>query len=218
MTTTTAESMNQPASQTPQHPTPAQVRRGRRMALLLFTVGFGPMILATVMFYTGWLNPTGHSNQGVLVQPVVPVDQLQLRGVGGEPLAERFGLSETEGQWLLLVVAEDCDGACEQLLYLARQVPVALGKNANRVARAAYVGQIGAELSATWEQQYRAMERLSLAPDSRPQWPEGVRPGQAPAVLLVDPLGNVLMRYDERHSGKDMLKDIKHLLKLSQIG
>ena len=45
-------------------PTPAQVRRGRRTALLLFAVGFGPLILATVMYYTGWLNPEGISSNG----------------------------------------------------------------------------------------------------------------------------------------------------------
>ena len=40
-------------------PTPEQARRGRRTAFLLFALGFGPMIVATIMFYTGWLNPAG---------------------------------------------------------------------------------------------------------------------------------------------------------------
>ena len=36
------------AQQQEAEPTPDQVRRGRRTALLLFAIGFGPMILATV--------------------------------------------------------------------------------------------------------------------------------------------------------------------------
>ena len=36
-------------------PTPEQVRRGRRTAFLLFALGFGPMIVATIMFYTRFL-------------------------------------------------------------------------------------------------------------------------------------------------------------------
>ena len=61
MTTTTADNVTPGVE-----PTPEQTRRGRRTALLLFAVGFGPMVLATIMFYTGWLNPAGHSNQGQL--------------------------------------------------------------------------------------------------------------------------------------------------------
>src|SRR5690554_8209372 len=74
MTTTTADNVTPGVE-----PTPEQTRRGRRTALLLFAVGFGPMVLATIMFYTGWLNPAGHSNQGQLLQPVVPVQALNLR-------------------------------------------------------------------------------------------------------------------------------------------
>ena len=66
MTSTTAEHSTRDDA-----PTPAQVRRGRRTALLLFALGFGPMILATVMFYTGWLNPDGYSNQGQAVGTTV---------------------------------------------------------------------------------------------------------------------------------------------------
>ena len=72
-------------------PTPEQARRGRRTAFLLFALGFGPMIVATIMFYTGWLNPAGHTNNGVLLQPVAPVSTLNLETASGTPLAERFG-------------------------------------------------------------------------------------------------------------------------------
>ena len=76
-------------AETGQHkpePTPAQIRRGRRIALLLFAIGFGPMIVASVMFYTGWMNPTGQSNNGTLVQPPVAVSDLGL--VNGEGILE----------------------------------------------------------------------------------------------------------------------------------
>lgn len=212
MTMTMADEM------TAQHPSPEQVRRGRRMALLLFAVGFGPMILATIMFYTGWLNPGGHTNRGVLLDPVAPVSQLQLQGAGGTPLADRFGPLQSDSRWMLMVVAGSCDERCESLLYLARQVNIALGKNASRVERAAWLGSMPASLASRWQQDYGLMERLAPVGDVAPQWPDGVRPDEQPRILLVDPFGNVIMHYGSEHTGKDMLKDLKHLLKLSQIG
>ncbi|MDC0661001.1 hypothetical protein [Marinobacter sp. SS21] len=215
MTTTTANAMT---DHTPSQSSPEQLRRGRRMAWLLFAVGFGPMLLATAMYYTGWLNPAGHTNQGELLQPPVAVTELALVGADGQPLAQRFAPQAAEAKWLLLVVADGCAGSCEQLLYLARQVNIALGKNANRVAGAAWVGQLPNALAQRWPDDYRTIERLTVLPEAVPAWPEQLAPAEAPSLLLVDPLGNVMMRYDSSHRGEAMLKDLKHLLKLSQIG
>ena len=213
MTTTTADSLSHSDG-----PSPAQVRRGRRTAMLLFAVGFGPMLVATVMFYTGWLNPTGQSNQGQLVQPPVPVAELNLQTAAGNPLQVRFGVDVADPKWLMLVASERCAEDCEQLLYLARQVKVALGKNAPRVGRAAYLGTVPADLERRWSDEYQLMERLQPAAGKTPAWPAGINPEQQPRILLVDPFGNVMMHYGREHTGKQLLKDLKHLLKLSQIG
>lgn len=213
---TTADSMNQ--NDEKDKMSPEQVRRGRRMALLLFAVGFGPMIFATVMYYTGWMNPTGHSNHGELIKPSVPVAELQLESADGQPFAERFGPELVEPEWMMLVVADDCGDTCEDLLYRARQVNIALGKNANRVNRSAWVGGMSEDLAARWPEEYSSMERLTLSGSGEPSWPSSVDPKQQPRILVVDPFGNIIMHYGSEHTGKEMLNDLKHLLKLSQIG
>lgn len=213
---TTAEKMHQNDQE--DAVSPEKVRRGRRTALLLFAIGFGPMIFATIMYYTGWLNPAGHSNNGELIQPPAPLAQMQLEGANGKPLADRFGPEAVDPEWMMLVVSGDCTADCEELLYRARQVNIALGKNANRVNRSAWLGSVSEDLGARWNDEYRSMERLSIAGEGAPQWPVGISPEQAPRILLVDPFGNVIMHYGSEHTGKDMLKDLKHLLKLSQIG
>ena len=38
------------------------------------------------------------------------------------------------------------------------------------------------------------------------------------SIFLIDPLGNVILKYNEKFEGKKLLKDIKKLLKLSRIG
>lgn len=201
-----------------EEPDPEQVRRGRRTALLLFAAGFGPMILATLMYVTGWLNPAGHTNEGMLVQPLLPVEQLSLETAAGEPFSARFGAGQTDPQWYMLVVSEHCGSDCERLLYLSRQVNIALGKNAPRVSRTAWLGSLPGELESRWQAEYRLMERLQVSAGSLPAWPEGVNPAEQPGLLLVDPFGNVMMRYGPDHTGKQLLKDLKRLLKLSQVG
>ena len=44
-------------------------------------------------------------------------------------------------------------------------------------------------------------------------------PGErAHSLFIVDPLGNLMMRHDASHTTKDLLSDLKKLLKLSHIG
>lgn len=211
--------MTRSAKDTPEaEPSPEQVRRGRRMAMLLFAIGFGPMIFATMMFYTGWFNPGGQSNNGTLVQPPVSVTEFHLLGENGQPLEDRFGPEHREARWMLLVSAGTCDADCEQLLYLARQVNVALGKNSSRVTRGAWLDEVPEELGQRWSTEYTAMERLTLKGETRPTWPQGVEPQNEPRILLVDPFGNVMLHYGTEHTGKQILSDLKHLLQLSQIG
>lgn len=212
MTSTTADH-----SSSGDTPTPSQVRRGRRTALLLFVIGFGPMILATVMFYTGWLNPEEYSNEGQLITPPVAIGDLALLGHDGKPLEHRFGAEQEDRSWLLMVTADQCNRGCKELLYLARQVNIALGKNANRLNRAALVGSVPAKPGKAWSDEYRLTERLQQAPGSN-AWPEALGSRSEPAILLIDPLGNIMMKYTSEHTGKQMLKDLKHLLKLSTIG
>lgn len=188
-------------------------RRGRRVALLMFAIGFGPLLIASMMYYTGWMNPSGTTNNGVLIEPALPVGELRLTESDGQPLEARFGPDVPEPSWLMLIAATDCQSACERLLYLARQVNTALGKNQDRLERAAWLQRPPEDLS-----DYPDMPLLeSTAPDPT-TWPGDINLKKTPQIYLVDPFGNILMRYGAEHSGKAMLEDLKQLMKLSQIG
>jgi hypothetical protein len=43
-------------------------------------------------------------------------------------------------------------------------------------------------------------------------------PGSAPTILLVDPLGNLVLRYGADPDIKGLAKDLTRLLKASRIG
>jgi hypothetical protein len=40
----------------------------------------------------------------------------------------------------------------------------------------------------------------------------------APQLWIIDPHGNLVLRYEPTVKGKDLLNDLRHLLKLSNIG
>jgi hypothetical protein len=42
--------------------------------------------------------------------------------------------------------------------------------------------------------------------------------GQTTAIWLIDPLGNIILRYDASALDNRMLLDLRYLLKVSQIG
>lgn len=156
---------------------------------------------AVFFFFPDWV-PTGTTNQGELIVPVVPGDE-----ISGE-------LLELQSWVLLQPVAMDCNEACIQMLYLSRQVIIGLGKDASRIKRAviapAGVSDRFADLLDSDHGDARIIEAdtrlLDQANDSRP------------VLFLMDPNGNVLMYYSLEKAGKPMMKDLKHLLKVSNIG
>jgi len=115
-----------------------------------------------------------------------------------------------------------CDKVCEHALYLARQVNVGLGKDASRVQRALLVSgnNLAEESRALIERDYPRLLVIFYQPGL-------VEAGLGPAIggrdiqghiFLCDPNGNIMMYYTAAQGGKEILEDLKHLLKISNIG
>jgi cytochrome oxidase Cu insertion factor (SCO1/SenC/PrrC family) len=123
------------------------------------------------------------------------------------------GAFDAKGHWWLLQVANGCDQACHDTMGILHQIHVALGKEADRVQRGiialakpksgSKVGHQDAQLAYLYLQQSSA-SKVSL-------WHNG-------GIYVVDPLGNVVMRFDAKVSPKLLLKDMKWLLRGSHIG
>lgn len=176
------------------------ISHNRRSLLVLFAIGFVPVIVAwVVFFYFPQLLPTGTTNEGDLISPPVQ--------------AETLGLAGQTGEWtLLLPIGASCDADCKERLYLARQVNVALGKEAPRVHRLA-LWTAGMAPAAEILAEYPNLESLPVNANL-----VASTLGDINRIYLMDPLGNIFMVYSLDKAGKPMLKDIKHLLKISNIG
>lgn len=184
-------------------PDPVRRRRGRLQLLLILAVAVGPMVLATVMYKFQFWVPDGRSYHGQMI--------------GNGMHREQLGVQADEQRWQLLVTAPaECTRQCQQLVYLARQIQVGLGRDASRASHAlASAEPLATEYQALLSREYPRLQRLGLDIDRYRSQTPGL---QEPQLWIIDPHGNLVLRYDATVKGKDLLNDMRHLLKLSNIG
>ena len=190
-------------SDTPRSPDPAIRRRGRLQLLLILLLTLGPMALATSMYTLKFWVPESRNYHGEMIG----------NGQGRAAL----GVTSDEQRWQLLVTApQGCDADCQQLVYLARQLQIGLGRDASRATHALAVGQpVDAAYATRLQREYPQLQRYTLHVPTYTQSAEGNGSAQ---LWIVDPHGNLVLRYDPQVKGKDVLTDLRHLLKLSNIG
>jgi len=181
-------------------PSPEQVRRGRVKLALLALFFIAPFVLAWLAWRYEWATGTT-SNYGELITPARPLQ--------GEAFAR------LRGKWLLVTFdAAACDRYCERKLYFMRQIRRAQGKNEGRVDRLWLLtdgGAPSAELLAAIEGTHRAPAAGLAA-----QFPAAG--ALADHIYLVDPLGNLMMRYPREPDPSRMLKDLQRLLRVAGAG
>ena len=191
-------------------------RRGRRRLLLIAVIFFTPMLLAWLVYFGPQdLRPEGRTNYGELQQPVAPLE-LALRDAQGAPLAEPW-----DGKWTLLqVLPADCDAACAARVVEMRQLRKSLHRRRTRVQRLVVLPDAATaqELAAQWGAEQPFLRYAVLPASDHAALAARINQGDAGAVALIDPLGNYVLRYAGEADLRGMYKDIKRLLKLSNIG
>ena len=173
-----------------------------------------PVVLAYVLYFSGAI--TTYSNHGEILDPVIDVSQLKLKDDSNAPIPREVFTRK----WLLIsFVGADCDEACNARLYDSRQVHKALGKDQDRVERMiVHLQPASADLSKLIKDEYpnavnvHGDEKIiSSTFGSAAQINEN-------QIYIMDPIGNVMMRFSQEQSKKDIKSDIQKLLKVSQIG
>jgi hypothetical protein len=167
----------------------------RNKLLWVAAVCSAPLVLGTAAYLLGW-SPGAPSNYGELIPPRIV-----------EPL------KEFRGKWLLVSFdAAQCDSYCERKLYVMRQVRRAQGKEMERLERLWVLTDSGkprAEVLAASEGNRIARnENLSAAFPGNP----------ADHIYVVDPLGNLMMRFPRDPDPSKVIKDLQRLLKYSRFG
>lgn len=153
--------------------------------------------------------PTANYGQLLLPPATVPAHAFQRRD------GAAFRFQDLRGKWVL--VASDsgrCPQSCAAKLTAMRQARLALGREAGRVARVFVADDLAAPDAAALEP-YPGMEIVTTPPGL--QLAPGAGNDRA-HIYLVDPLGNVMMRWPAAPDAKRMHGDLKRLLKASQVG
>lgn len=185
--------------------------------LLLAAIGL-PMVMAYVVFSTGLGMPTGTVNKGDLLLPATPLTDINITLENGQPLA----LLEGKKKWRWLIVGDNsCAKACQENLYLSRQVHIRLGDKAVRLERL-YLNTDTAYSPAFAQQLRQQHPRLVMAHVNADEWQQVLQQSNAADLALdgthlyvVDQQGFAMMTYSTSHEGSDLLDDIKRLLKYS---
>ena len=162
-----------------------------------------------------------------LVILALAVQALRGRGEPGQPLKlpllllgvvilqAAFGMwTVTLKLWPQVVTAPgECAADCQQLVYLARQIHIGLGREAARGAHALATVSIPEDFATQLAREYPQLQRFTLDAGRYP-----AERGQAAQLWIVDPHGNLVLRYDAVANGKQVLTALRLLLKLSNIG
>lgn len=194
-----------------------RARNLRTLALLagLFLV---PLALAFLTYYGSSWRPTHTVNHGRLISPVRALAAVSLPRVLPAP-EEAAAPALFRAQWSLVYVGSGtCDDSCRQALFVMRAARLALNTDMSRVAQVFLVTQ---ECCA---REYLAREYAGLqvfdaeGAAAQPLLAAFRAEERAHTLFVVDPLGNLMMRYDARQNSRGLLEDLQKLLRLSHIG
>lgn len=194
--------------------TPDETRRSRIKAGLLFAIAIAPLIAATTMYYTGWGIPSSTTNNGEFVDTRDRISDMDLVTSGNESFTRRFLPDNEDAKWWIIVTADRCEQACRDWLEVSRSVHRRLHRDADRVRR----GFLAADGTVPDSGQHPRIVTLNGPNGGNPFAPKARSDATNGTVFVVDPMGNLVLRYDSRHNGTDLLDDMEHLLDSSPLG
>ncbi len=184
-------------------------KSNRRKFLLLLALMSAPVIVSYVLYFTEYRPKSTH--YGDLI-PIVKVTGIGVNQNDNTILR----MKDLHGKWTLVMVdSGQCDEACIKKLYFMRQVRLVQGKEKHRIERLWLINddvRPDDELIKQYEGTY-----FVSAKDSEILGYIETQETQTKHIYLIDPIGNLMMRFPEDVDGTKMGHDLKRLLHVSQI-
>lgn len=187
------------------------------IAILVITLV--PLIAAYVAYFTGMGVPDDTVNEGVLLSPPKNIGVILADAEGDIP-----ELNNNLKWRLLIPIPPHCGEACQQNLYITRQVHIRLAEKGERVER--FAVNIGGADGTHFLQQIQpdqpGLESFTVAESVWHEWLRGTNVPDDLAdghyYLLVDQVGFAMMFFTTNHDGNQLLKDLKRVLRYSPGG
>jgi hypothetical protein len=181
--------------------------------LMVLLACAAPVVASYITYY--WVRPEARRNFGELIQPTRAIPAIEVKRLDGTKMM----LTELKGQWLLVSVAgAACDAACQQHLYLQRQILVSLGKERPRTEWVWLVND-KSEVPPALLPALEEATVLRIDPKALAQWlqPEANKKLED-HLYMVDPVGEWMMRFPAQLNNEGALKakrDMERLLRAS---
>jgi len=202
----------------------SNVKKNRATMLALFALFILPVVLAYIAFFNGWFaNATKNHGELLSEQNVVDIEDYILKRKDGVTITGKE--FETLYWWLIPIDLTKCDEACIKLnLHTVNQTYMGLGKESERINQLIVlppdtkidIGDFPTAYSPFSNTGVKAIEKTRSGLD---------KDLQSNYIYLVDPLGNIFMRYPLVHDktkaaakSKDLRTDILRLFKYSRLG
>lgn len=196
----------------------ASAKQKPYMLLVLVLIPIFVVLAASFVFYTGIGMPKDTRNKGVLIVPPQQINDIQPLDIQGKSFV--FERKKEESRWTFLTArSAACSDECKQRFWMNRQTRTALGQYQERVRRVWLVteGKLDGE-TEQWLQKEHA-DVVVLYGDSA-KWQQllaqsnyRVADENQTNFFLVDPDGFVMMYYTMQNTYKDIMTDMKFLLK-----
>lgn len=184
-------------------------KSNRRKLLLLLALMCAPVVISYALYFLDYKPESKH--YGDLI-PIVKVTGKATNQVDNTILR----MKDLHGKWVLVTIdSGHCDEACQQKLYFMRQVRLVQGKQKHRIERLWLINDDvipDAELVKEYEGTF-----FAKAQDSEILGFIETKEIQTKHIYLIDPMGNLMMRFPENVDGTKMGHDIKRLLHVSQL-
>lgn len=179
-------------------------RRTRRRLVLIALIGFAPIVLSYLAYYTRPRD--ARVNYGELIVEAAP-PRIAGKGLDGAP----FDISDLRGRWVVLHSAPGgCGGDCDGALYASRQARTIQNAERERVVRVWLVTGGAPPAAKTLAEHPDLTVVLDATASPLPR-------GDG-AIYLVDPLGNFVLAWPSKPDVKAMARDLGRLLRASSIG
>ena len=190
---------------------PASHWKRYRVLYAVLAVCIAPVLASYFAYYVA--PPSGRTNYGTLIVPPRPVPAaMRMTSLDGE----EFSFRSLAGKWVMVSTGQaDCAGPCQLALLQMRQQRLMTGKEQDRVERVWLVTD-DAPPSALVLRDYAGTHIVrasagtvrELLPLDSASAPEGF-------VWLVDPMGNVMLRWPPDPEPQKVKKDLARLLTAS---
>lgn len=191
-----------------------QQQAGRWKLFAVLMVCAAPLIASYLTYYV--IKPQSRTNYGELLDPRAhPMPPLAVTTLDGKS----DSLQAYQGKWIMLQVdAAACGEACQKRLYYMRQLRLTQGKDMDRIERVWLITD-EKPLETMILREYDGTHFLRVKPDQLQSWlPAAPGASLSDHIYMIDPLGNLMMRFPKDADPNRIKKDLTRLMKASRIG